>query len=47
MIDGIRAAFIGHADGSIAIGIAVMAGLDVTLLVLCHALIAGGWKLKA
>jgi ABC-2 type transport system permease protein len=47
MIDGFRAAFIGHADGSIAIGIAVMAGLDVALLVLCHALIAGGWKLKA
>ncbi len=47
MIDGFRASFIGHADGSIATGIVVMAGLDVALLVLCHTLIARGWKLKA
>jgi ABC-2 type transport system permease protein len=47
MIDGFRASFIGRADGSIATGFVVMAGLDVALLVLCHALIARGWKLKA
>ena len=47
MIDGFRYAFIGHADGSIAVGIAVMTVLDVGLLALCHGLIARGWKLKA
>lgn len=47
MIDGFRYAFIGRADGSIAVGIAVMTVLDVGLLALCHVLIARGWKLKA
>ena len=47
MIDGFRAAFIGHADGSIALGIAVMTLLDLALLGLCHRMIACGYKLKA
>jgi ABC-2 type transport system permease protein len=47
MIDGFRAAFIGHADGSIAVGLAVMTGLDLALLAACHWMIASGYKLKA
>ena len=47
MIDGFRAAFIGHADGSIAVGLAVMTGLDLALLAACHRMIASGYKLKA
>ncbi|HXQ51341.1 MAG TPA: ABC transporter permease [Stellaceae bacterium] len=47
MIDGFRAAFIGHADGSIALGIAVMTLLDLALLWASHRMIACGYKLKA
>jgi len=47
MIDGFRAAFIGHADGSIAVGIVVMTVLDAALLGVCHLMIATGYKLKA
>jgi ABC-2 type transport system permease protein len=47
MIDGFRAAFIGHADGSIAVGLVVMTALDAALLWGCHAMIASGYKLKA
>jgi len=47
MIDGFRAGFIGHADGSIPIGIAVMVGINVVLLALTHYLFARGYKLKA
>jgi len=47
MIDGFRYAFIGHADGSITIGVAVMTLLDLALLWLCHTMIARGYKLKA
>ncbi|HUK57714.1 MAG TPA: ABC transporter permease [Stellaceae bacterium] len=47
MIDGFRAGFIGHADGSVAIGIAVMTALDAALLAACHLMFASGYKLKA
>jgi ABC-2 type transport system permease protein len=47
MIDGFRAGFIGHADGSIPVGIAVMVVINVVLLVLTHYLFARGYKLKA
>jgi len=47
MIDGFRYGFIGHADGSIWIGAAVMVGVDLALLVLCYTLVARGYKLKA
>jgi ABC-2 type transport system permease protein len=47
MIDGFRAGFIGHADGSIPIGIAVMIIINVALLTLTHILFARGYKLKA
>ena len=47
MIDGFRYAFIGRADASILAGVVIMSALDAALLLLCHVLIARGWKLKA
>jgi ABC-2 type transport system permease protein len=47
MIDGFRAGFIGHADGSVALGVAVMTTLDAALLAACHRMFATGYKLKA
>jgi ABC-2 type transport system permease protein len=47
MIDGFRYGFIGHADGSLAAGIAVMTGANVVLALVTWRLIAVGWKLKA
>ena len=47
MIDGFRYGFIGHADGSIWVGAAVMVAVNAGLLALCHALVARGYKLKA
>lgn len=47
MIDGFRYGFIGRADGSLAIGVAVLIGVNAALLMLCFRLIARGYKLKA
>jgi ABC-2 type transport system permease protein len=47
MIDGFRYGFIGHADGSLAIGTAVLIGVNAALLLLCFRLIAIGYRLKA
>jgi ABC-2 type transport system permease protein len=47
MIDGFRYGFIGHADGSLAIGLAVLTLANAGLLWLCHAMVASGYKLKA
>jgi ABC-2 type transport system permease protein len=47
MIDGFRYGFIGRADGSLAIGAAVLVGINAALLLLCFRLIARGYKLKA
>lgn len=47
LIDGFRYGFIGHADGSLAAGLAVMTGANVALAVLTWRLMATGWKLKA
>ena len=46
MIDGFRSGFIGHADGSIAVGIVVMVAINAALLALAHLLFARGYKLK-
>ena len=46
-IDGMRAGFIGHADGPILQGIIVMAAVDVALWLVCHRLFTTGYKLKA
>ncbi len=47
MIDGFRYGLIGQADGSIAVGVAVLTAVDVVLAALCYALFASGYKLKA
>jgi ABC-2 type transport system permease protein len=46
MIDGFRYGFTGVAEGSLAAGVALMAVLDLLLLVLCHRLFVTGYKLK-
>ncbi len=47
MIDGFRYGFIGHADGSLAMGVAVMAVTNLLLLWLCHEMFRRGYKLRA
>jgi len=47
MIDGFRYGFIGHADGSLAVGMAVLIAVNAALLLLCFRLIASGYRLKA
>ncbi|MFQ5784910.1 MAG: ABC transporter permease [Alphaproteobacteria bacterium] len=46
MIDGFRYGFIGEADGSLAIGIAVMCVLNLALWLICHRLLESGYKLR-
>jgi ABC-2 type transport system permease protein len=47
MIDGIRYAFTGHADGGIAVGFVVLLLVNVALWVLAYRLMRRGYKLKA
>ena len=47
MIDGVRYGFIGRSDGSILTGVLVVAGLNLTLWILCHKLFKSGYKLRA
>jgi len=47
MIDGFRYGFIGHADGSLAVGIAVMSIANLALLWLCHLMFRTGYRLRA
>lgn len=47
MIDGMRFAFTGHADGSIGMGIAVLVVVDIALWVWAYSLFRSGYKLKA
>ncbi|WP_374444165.1 ABC transporter permease [Stella sp.] len=46
LIDGFRAGFIGHADGSRAVGYAVVLAADALLWLACHRLFRAGYKLK-
>jgi ABC-2 type transport system permease protein len=46
MIDGFRAGFIGHADGSVAVGVAVMAAANTVLSLITWRMLATGYKLK-
>jgi ABC-2 type transport system permease protein len=46
MIDGFRYGFIGHADGSLAIGVAVLTTADLLLGLAIWQLIARGYKLR-
>ena len=47
LIDGIRYGFIGHADGSLGVGIGVTLVLNLGLWTLCHWMLQSGYKLKA
>ena len=47
MIDGFRYGFIGQSDGTLAIGIAVMLGINAALAVLLLRMLSSGYKLKA
>jgi ABC-2 type transport system permease protein len=47
MIDGIRYAFTGHADGSVAVGLAVLLAVNLGLWLLALLLMRRGYKLKA
>jgi ABC-2 type transport system permease protein len=47
MIDGFRYGFTGKADGSLALGVVIMVAINLALLLLCHAMFARGYKLKA
>ena len=47
MIDGFRYGFIGHADGSLAVGLMVMIAVNAALALLAWRAFAVGYKLKA
>jgi ABC-2 type transport system permease protein len=46
LIDGFRYGFIGHADGSLLIGVLYTGGLTLALAVGCWAIFRAGWRLK-
>ena len=46
MIDGFRYGLVGHADGPLGVGVAVLAGTNALLAVLCWRAVASGWRLK-
>ncbi|MFS2318561.1 ABC transporter permease [Maricaulis sp. D1M11] len=47
MIDGFRYGFIGHADGSILVGVIVVAVINLGLAAACYILLRAGWRLKS
>ncbi|MDH3230034.1 MAG: ABC transporter permease [Alphaproteobacteria bacterium] len=47
MIDGFRYGFTGVTDTAPMLGVAVMAGIDTVLALICWRLFAAGYKLKA
>jgi ABC-2 type transport system permease protein len=47
MIDGFRYGFIGHADGSLSVGVVLVLAVNVLLWVITHRMFAVGYKLKA
>lgn len=47
LIDGFRYGFVGHADGSLAVGLAYTGGLTLVLAVVSWAVIRSGWRLKS
>ena len=46
MIDGFRYGFTGVSDGSLTAGIATLIGINIVLWLICHRLLASGYKLK-
>ena len=47
LIDGFRAGFIGHSDGSPVTGAVIVGGVNVALALLAYRMFAVGYKLKA
>jgi ABC-2 type transport system permease protein len=47
MIDGFRAGFIGVAEASVPMGVAIVGGICIALWWGCYALLKSGWKLRA
>jgi ABC-2 type transport system permease protein len=47
MIDGFRYGFIGHAEGSLAIGVTVMIVGNLVLWSTCLWMFASGYRIKA
>ncbi len=47
MIDGFRYGALGHNDGNLAIGVAVMLACNAGLWALCHWMFKSGYKLRA
>jgi len=46
LIDGLRYGYIGHAEGSLAIGVALTIGINLLLFAACWRLFGIGWRLK-
>ena len=47
LIDGFRAGFIGHAEGSLMIGVVMSAVLTVVMGAACWLVFRSGWRLKS
>ena len=47
LIDGFRYGFIGQAEGSLAVGVAMSLGLTVVMAGVCWTLFRTGWRLKS
>lgn len=47
LIDGFRFGFIGHAEGSLAVGVALTVGLTLALGATAYVLFRRGWRLKS
>jgi ABC-2 type transport system permease protein len=47
MIDGFRAGFIGHSDGNVLVGLAVLVTANLFLSFLCLRMIKTGYKIKS
>jgi ABC-2 type transport system permease protein len=47
LIDGFRAGFIGHAEGSLMVGVAMSAVLTVVMGAACWLVFRSGWRLKS
>lgn len=46
-ISGFRYGFIGYADAPVALGLAVLVGVNLLLALACYTLLRSGWRLKA
>ncbi len=47
MIDGFRYGFTGVADGSLMIGVIMIAVINLILAIACYVLLRAGWRLKS